>query len=209
MKHLLAIAFITLLALGTGCAWVSPSSETTSDGIQVHGHWTLTVTNPDGTVDAVHEFDNELTTLGADLLTYLLAGEGSIEAAYIELYPASIYEGVFSCEEYDPLTFGFNSNLGASYLPAILQRDSNLDGSPLTLTATCTVSNLDHPYSFSQVLTTFKFNGIDMSINHVTSGNIQRDPNNWLAYLTRKTLDPNLDLLNNQTISFNVVISFE
>ena len=62
MKHLLAIAFITLLALGTGCAWISPSSQTTSDAIQVHGHWTVTVTNPDGSVDAVHEFDNALGT---------------------------------------------------------------------------------------------------------------------------------------------------
>ena len=75
MKHLLAITVITLLALGTGCAWISPSSETTSDGIQVHGHWTVTVTNPDGTLDAVHEFDNALTGYGARLLIRVLTGE--------------------------------------------------------------------------------------------------------------------------------------
>ena len=72
MKHLLAIAFITLLTLGTGCAWISPSSQTTSDGIQVHGHWTVTVTNPDGTVDAVHEFDNSLDVAGRALLSAFL-----------------------------------------------------------------------------------------------------------------------------------------
>ena len=80
MKHILVATFITLLALGIGCAWISPASQTTSDGIQVHGHWTMTVTNPDGSVDAVHEFDNDLAYAvsfegsGADLLTALVAG---------------------------------------------------------------------------------------------------------------------------------------
>ena len=77
MKHLLAIAFITLLALGTGCAWISPSSQTTSDGIQVHGHWTVTVTNPDGSVDVVHEFDNALTDKGT--ITNLILGLNNMD----------------------------------------------------------------------------------------------------------------------------------
>ena len=64
MKHILVATFITLLALGMGCAWISPASETTSEGIQVHGHWIVTVTNPDGTLDAVHEFENELSGSG-------------------------------------------------------------------------------------------------------------------------------------------------
>ena len=51
MKHLLAIAFITLLALGMGCAWISPSSDATSEGIKVHGDWTVTITNPDGILE--------------------------------------------------------------------------------------------------------------------------------------------------------------
>ena len=56
MRHLLAITVITLLAIGTGCEWISPSGQTISSvGIQVHGHWTATVTNPDGILDAVHE----------------------------------------------------------------------------------------------------------------------------------------------------------
>ena len=60
MKHLLLASLITLLAIGTACGQASESEPVASDGIQVHGHWTVTVTNPDGTIDAVHEFDNEL-----------------------------------------------------------------------------------------------------------------------------------------------------
>ena len=75
MKQLLAIAFITLLALGMGCAWISPSSDATSEGIKVHGDWTVTITNPDGTLDAVHEFDNALTTEGSFFLISRLMGQ--------------------------------------------------------------------------------------------------------------------------------------
>ena len=57
MKQLILASLITLLAIGTACGQASePESEpVASGGIQVHGHWTVTVTNPDGTVDAVHD----------------------------------------------------------------------------------------------------------------------------------------------------------
>ncbi len=48
MKQILVISSIVLLSLGTACAWISPSSQTRSDGIKIHGHWTVAVTNPDG-----------------------------------------------------------------------------------------------------------------------------------------------------------------
>ena len=46
------------------------------EGIQVHGDWTLTVRNPDGTIAAHHQFKNALSTsTGADaLLARLLLG---------------------------------------------------------------------------------------------------------------------------------------
>ena len=85
MKHLLLALLITLLAFGTACGQASELAPepVASDGIQVHGHWTVIVTNPDGTVDAVHEFDNELTSNG--LLTSLLTGSNSIEKQVIML----------------------------------------------------------------------------------------------------------------------------
>ena len=51
MKQILVISFIVLLALGTGCAWISPSSDTSREGIKVHGDWTVTITNPDGILE--------------------------------------------------------------------------------------------------------------------------------------------------------------
>ena len=92
MKHLLVASLITLLAFGTACGQAAePAPEpVASDGIQVQGHWTVTVTNPDGTVDAVHEFENALTDEG--LLSNLLAGENKIDRHGITLVTEN-----FSC----------------------------------------------------------------------------------------------------------------
>ena len=99
MKHLLTLAFIALLALGIGCAWISPSSQTTSDGIKVHGHWTVTVTNPDGTVDAVHEFDNALTDKGT--ITNLILGLNNMDKTYIRLLNFNNTQSLNCLEKYE------------------------------------------------------------------------------------------------------------
>ena len=75
-----SLHLITLIVIGIACGQASePEPEpVASDGIQVHGHWTVTVTNSDGTVDAVHEFDNELMQDGKMMLVKLLAGSQSV-----------------------------------------------------------------------------------------------------------------------------------
>ena len=46
-----------------------------SEGIKVHGHWTIEVKNPDGTVATHREFENSLVQpLGANMLENLLLG---------------------------------------------------------------------------------------------------------------------------------------
>jgi len=44
------------------------------EGITVHGHWTIEVRNPDGTLASRRAFDNELINSGSTLLGNLLAG---------------------------------------------------------------------------------------------------------------------------------------
>lgn len=43
-------------------------------GIQVHGHWTIEVRNPDGSLDARYEFENALTDSGRGLLVNRVFG---------------------------------------------------------------------------------------------------------------------------------------
>ena len=49
------------------------SSGKGGEGIKVHGHWTIDVRNPDGTLGAHHEFENALLPTGGWVLTHLLA----------------------------------------------------------------------------------------------------------------------------------------
>jgi hypothetical protein len=56
----------------------NPEKRAKGEGIQVHGHWTIEVRDPDGTLKAHREFENSLVGVGAgngaDLLTGLLLG---------------------------------------------------------------------------------------------------------------------------------------
>ena len=109
MRYLLAAIFTSLLVLATACSQAPPPTKSASDGIQVHGHWTITVTNPDGTLDAMHEFDNAL--IENELLPELLTGTRLINQtaiwsefdfphrSFIKLEGDSINKTNFDCDE--------------------------------------------------------------------------------------------------------------
>ena len=46
------------------------------EGIKVHGHWTIDVKNPDGTLAQHHEFENSLQLEGAATIIQLITGIG-------------------------------------------------------------------------------------------------------------------------------------
>jgi hypothetical protein len=51
------------------------------EGIRVHGHWTVTVRNADGSVASHHEFENSLTDWGKSVLLALLVGPLSFDGS--------------------------------------------------------------------------------------------------------------------------------
>ena len=217
MKHILAIAFITLLALGTGCAWISPSSQTTSsDGINVHGHWTVTVTNPDGTLDAVHEFDNWLHPEG--LLTALISGTNNIESHALRIQstpgPLANYTPMTCVEDYT----GFPESSQVSFIEAnvIVEESEN---PPLVLTATCTVKTYVKGYNslLSQVSTVLYdadkcitvWLGADDGMGCASwPPEIMINEYQGVAYLTTHDMNPFLEVFDGQVLGFNVIISF-
>ena len=200
MKHILVATFITLLALGTGCAWISPASETASDGINVHGHWTVTVTNPDGTVDAVHEFDNALSQWGANTIRDLILGEVSIIGYGITLFHDNASALDFDCEEDQ------RPDASPNYEELVATATKNPEDfhSPLTISATCTISSTQDTSAISNVRT------------YLHKNDDKGHAWNPFAVLTTKNFKPSTPLLPDksipvgfgQIISFNVVISF-
>jgi len=64
----------------------SQSSGTPNEGIKIHGHWVIDVRNPDGTLTTHREFDNALTSNGAQVLAKLLSRQNKAGRWAILLY---------------------------------------------------------------------------------------------------------------------------
>ena len=146
MKQLLLVSLITLLALGTACGQAAEPEPVTSDGIQVHGHWTVTVTNPDGTVDAVHEFDNELGLAGQAVLSaFLVSPTINIDQSEWNIVlmgnagpGKSLNEGL-DCAEQKTVP---DVQMGV-FLPANVEKATSSPEMPVTIRATCLVEKAD------------------------------------------------------------------
>ena len=213
MKHLLLASLITLLAFGTACGQAAePAPEpVASDGIQVHGHWTVTVTNPDGTVDAVHEFENALYTSGTrpggQLLTALVAGETQVTGHYI----------VISSPIFSDLACKEQINEGASYpeVPATATRDMTTVETPVNIAGTCTVI-LAEGVPSTEITGVFTGLGFDPAVKQLKTDS-QGKPatsaghvivvNNDASNFTQKK-DLQIPVVNTQMVTFNVIISF-
>ncbi len=213
MKNVVAMAFITLLAVGTGCAWVSPSSHATSDGIQVHGDWTITITNPDGTVASVQEFSNELDPIendrgnGPAIMTALLAGETSLDpnSWYITLYTNHNMD----CQ--NSQSYGVNPGIWSNNtgMPATIVRDP-LPGSPLRISATCTLA-LENPAVPTQIYWVKSMAKLETTFESHGYTGIYTTQTTSQSNITLKTIAPadQVDIYHNQVIGLNVLISFE
>ena len=102
----------------------------------------MTVSNPDGTLDAVHEFDNELQSEGKNILRALLAGDMKIEGHFID---ASVMGAQAVCQEaYDGI---------GTMLEATATTDMSMPDPPLTLSAVCTISKANEGSEIRSVRT--------------------------------------------------------
>lgn len=99
---LLAAMFVPGLllvaAMSTGAQTTDRTSGLGGD-IKVHGHWTIDVKNPDGTLSARHEFENALQAAGALKMASFLGRVSAPGLWYVLLYsptgtPPCVQSGV-------------------------------------------------------------------------------------------------------------------
>ena len=112
-----AVALLTALSVQLGIAQSAPH-----EGIKVHGDWTLTVRNLDGTVAAVHEFKNALSvSTGADRRLTDILGGAIVPGQWtvgLATSPASACGGTGGCYISEvPLSYSNSTNLTKS-IPA-------------------------------------------------------------------------------------------
>ena len=68
-------AIMLAIVLLAAAAVPVAQEKAADEGIKVHGHWTIDVKNPDGTIASHHEFENALQFAGQFALSGLLSGQ--------------------------------------------------------------------------------------------------------------------------------------
>jgi hypothetical protein len=177
------------------------AGNTGSEGIKVHGHWVIDVSNPDGTLASHNEFENGLTYAGKDLFVWLLSRGGSCGGWTINLDDS----------QDDPPFVDDSDGTGAgviaeSFFPSeyindrtscnlLLDEDRNLDSdSTLTIYGSITASQNGH---VDQVQTSVS-----------TSDGAPSEIYNQIAFtFTSKDID-RISISEGQVISVRVVFSF-
>ena len=202
MRLLVLVLLVALAALVVACGQANKPDEPSGDGIQVGAHWTVTVTDPDGTVARVHEFDNALDkTHGSALLASLLHGTHSVELHHIQVYRPS---GDWYCAE-----VGNDKQVGSSSntVPALATRDLAVTGTPVMLSGVCTVTDLDGLSHISKVASRFQLS--DLSTFCYDAGVFLNTCFTTTYPLRLTSHQETIPVANNQIVAFNIVFSFE
>lgn len=88
--RLIAALAVFVLLIGAGCSAGQPQGAGPTEGIQVHGDWTIDIYDPDGSLVDQRTFSNALETGGAHYLARLLLGEATMSG----LWTIRLGEGV-------------------------------------------------------------------------------------------------------------------
>jgi hypothetical protein len=204
---ILVLSIIAIPGCGSGPTSPAPSDQQTistnsgpNESIEVHGHWTIEVRNPDGSLEESYEFENELT--GNERLAEFLAREYSVGAWMVEAGYHIIGESPF----YDPGDASPNNKYGR-----IVEEAAGVTPTPWTF------QNLTVSTNNSIVLT---LNGMaiaqrDGFINHVKtyvarlSATVPPAIDSGLGYYPfTQTIIGEMPVSAGQYIVFTVVISF-
>ncbi len=183
-----------------------------NEGIEVHGRWTIEVSEPDGKLVSRTEFDNALTTSGAASLAQILSREFTVATWSVVILGTNNANG--------PCTNNFGDGVGCSIseYPAThatiassatkfggLAADSPATGpnaGSLVLTGTATVTN---DTDIGRVFTVLSgCSSTSAPSDYLTC----LTPNQFANTMTEKTLDTPVPVLTGQVVNVTVVISF-
>ena len=201
---LLAVALVAATMAGCAAPARSPAaapSGAPQEGIKVHGHWTIEVTNPDGTLAERREFENDLTDSGREVLQKLLARQNSAGGWYIQLYSSDFFNNAWGNPAligYSPgyiteSTFPGNNPYYFKNLTVTLGQSQTL---VLSGTATASISGI-----IEHVMT-------KLSVLSATSPPSATYPTDQGSIFTHTILTDAINLGQGQQVAVTVVISF-
>jgi hypothetical protein len=222
-KMITGVALVAVVGLVATAAYVLGSGEPaadvpvvasapgTGDGIQVHGSWTIEVSDPDGTSASVHEFENALDSSGASHLYSVLARGQSIGRWAVALTNSGAAAGGIS-----PCI-----NTSGNSFPCDLHEvvPGNVDATDPNVFSGLVLQNSPSGFSLSGAVTAVRDGAIDRvftkwsrcSGGSVTPDDCADQASPLFTTFTLKTL-ASADVINvlaGQSVNVTVVITFQ
>jgi len=194
MRVFVLLLAILALSAFVGCQskpMVVSESGSGSEGIKVHGDWTVEVTNPDGSLATKKQFSNSITTEGFGVLAALMTHDQPITDRRIHLWFASTEIGsIIFCNDDidDPYITSFRQSPRAVSVISADQKGS-------IWSTGCTVSVEND----SKTAWIFQIDG------RLTLEDGDSTPK-WMPF--SKKLTEQIDVVDGQFISATVVYSF-
>lgn len=199
-------ALITVFLLASTLK-LSAQENASIEGIQVHGHWTITVKNQQGKVIEKREFENSLSNNGSQNITEMMAGEFTFGAWSISTN---------SMNSQNDICQGEDANGNPTPSQCII---SSYDSSQNFVFNTLNISTPNSGDNANSLVLTGNFTAAyDGNIGHVHSifhrCDSSTSPDNCTTgsggqyAFTSKTLDSAVSILANQQVSITVVLSF-
>ena len=182
----------------------------TSEGIQVHGDWTIEVSDPDGNLVERREFKNALTNEGAYFVVDLLQGlqevvqnTWEIELTYDRMYKRWAYDASGQNTGYNVITTTDTGGVGVIEVGwgYLIAKGFSLSGS-LVVEKNFYVTDDDYftQDTITSVGTSVQSKDFNLSANDFVGGSKNS--------FTEHTLDVPLKVTSGNTINVTVKISF-
>ena len=155
----------------------------------------MTVSNPDGTLDAVHEFENALGPSAGEVLTAILVGESDVTNWKINFYltnPIECLQGGYFSTPATSMTLSKENTVTTV-------RDKTIPGTPVRISASCDVIATT-PSEITKVQSVVSMSpNVDKNKGVFHSGTLTT---------TGADLAP-IEIHNGQKVSLNIEISFQ
>ncbi len=185
-------------------AMESAAPGTPQEGIKVHGHWTIEVKNPDGTLAERREFDNSLTSIGGQTLSRVMGRLDSVGMWQIQLFGHSTAEYAFM-------------NASSNPTPGFIVESSYPGNSPntfktLTVTVPTSETNVDK-LVLSGTATAQRDGNINSVLTYVSKLSASTPPSSTYisgtaVEFTHTVLPTAVNLITGQQVMVTVVINF-
>jgi hypothetical protein len=206
-----AVALLLALVVIPGSA-AAPDNDLTaavpagsSGGITVHGHWTMDVLDPDGSLVEHREFENSLQSGGKEILSHLLSrsvtpGKWTLYVSGGPIQPC-VNNGnantCYICEAND-------DNTGTAYFKNLtLTRSGTGDLSKLILSGSFTATNTSSIHTVISFLVGCSGSTSPEACAGTVSNKI------FGSEITRATITPNIAVQAGQQVQVTVELSFQ